>query len=106
MRKIESEFKRIISGISSVDFNFVNGEPEPAPKSGKSVPIILGVAWKVFKAAKKNTPNFYIVKTYDPTNEIVDKVFSDIKDAEKMKAARDSVFKLETVIIPAVSIES
>lgn len=49
---LKLEFISIMSRINSVEFEFVNEEPEPAPRSGKSVPVILGVAWKVFKAAK------------------------------------------------------
>lgn len=52
-RELELEFTRIMSRINSVNFEFVNGEPEPAPRSGRSVPVILGVAWKVFRAAKE-----------------------------------------------------
>jgi hypothetical protein len=51
---LEQEFFDIMKSINSVEFKFVNGEPEAAPRSGKSVPIILGVAWKVFKASKAN----------------------------------------------------
>lgn len=105
MTRLEGEFKKIIERISSVNFEFVNGEPEAEPRSGRSVPIILGVAWKVFKASKKSTADFYIVKTYDKSNELVDRVYTNIDDAKKMKTARDSTFGLRTEIIPVCAID-
>lgn len=105
MTRLEGEFKKLIGRISSVNFEFVNGEPEAELRSGRSVPIILGTAWKVFKASRKSTADFYIVKTYDKSNELVDKVYTNIDDAEKMKAARDSTFGLRTEIIPVCAID-
>ena len=49
---LELEFLSIMAKINSVNFKFVDGEPEPELGSGRSVPVILGVAWKVFKAAR------------------------------------------------------
>lgn len=52
-----AEFSKIISEISSVKFTFVEGQPVPEPRSGKSVAVVLGIAWKVFKAAKRTGPS-------------------------------------------------
>ena len=53
VKTLQQEFKEIINHISKVDFEFVNGEPVVAPRSGKSCALVIGVAWKVFKATKE-----------------------------------------------------
>ena len=81
---LELEFSSIISKINSVNFKFVDGEPEPEPGSGRSVPVILGVAWKVFKAARSNqSPR---ITEQEPVFDLDKASWDSIKEAAKNSA--------------------
>ena len=48
----------------------------------------------------KTEPDYYVVKTYDLSGEIDDKVYKRKELADKLKESRDSMFNLKTEVIP------